>query len=215
MQNFPSHSNITLCPVCTDLEYLSVTLCHFCAPDLIIHKLCIGFYGELINLFWLLHASACHFIISFHRERFGTLLSKCLGAELVGTDGNVFSEWVDLMDYELSWSQDRECRMAVVASMGTALQEPCSCEGLPTRYVQKCNVIYQLLHNKSIFSELEVRGNGRQGVQFDGNNAEVEAKDSSTKHERRAELLTLSHYFHGTDHLKGRYHADLPFVFRI
>lgn len=98
---------------------------------------------------------ARHFIIAFHRERFGTLLSKCLGMELVGTGGDVLSEWADLMDYELNWSQDRQCRMALVASMGTTLQQPCSCDGLPTRYLHKCNLLYQLLHNKTIFSELE------------------------------------------------------------
>ncbi|XP_041921020.1 GDNF family receptor alpha-like isoform X1 [Alosa sapidissima] len=93
------------------------------------------------------------------RERFGTLLSKCLGIEPVGPDANSYSEWVNLIDSQQSWSQDRECKMALVASMGTMLQQPCSCDGLPIYELHKCNILHQLLHNKSIFiSHLAITG---------------------------------------------------------
>ncbi|XP_062375848.1 GDNF family receptor alpha-like isoform X2 [Sardina pilchardus] len=85
------------------------------------------------------------------RERFGTLLSKCLGIEPVGLDADSYSEWVNLIDSQLSWSQERECRMALVASMGTMLQQPCNCDGLPIYELHKCNKLHQLLHNKSMF----------------------------------------------------------------
>ncbi|KAL2083444.1 hypothetical protein ACEWY4_021217 [Coilia grayii] len=85
------------------------------------------------------------------RERFGTLLSKCLGTRPVSYYGEASFDWVHHTDLELTLSQERECRMAMVATMGTTLQQSCSCDGLPSYELHKCNKLHQLLHNKSVF----------------------------------------------------------------
>ncbi|XP_034148688.1 GDNF family receptor alpha-like [Esox lucius] len=39
--------------------------------------------------------------------------------------------------------------MALTATMGTTLQHPCTCKGLYNRDLFKCNMIHELLHNRT------------------------------------------------------------------
>lgn len=58
-----------------------------------------------------------------------------------------------LMDPELLLGEEPECKMALVATLGTVLHHPCSCNGVHNDHVLTCNKIHEVLHNRSLFSE--------------------------------------------------------------
>ncbi|KAM4607479.1 GDNF family receptor alpha-like [Polymixia lowei] len=60
-------------------------------------------------------------------------------------------ECISQMDPALILSADVECRMAFLATVGTALQHPCTCRGLYDEDLRQCNTLNELLHNRSHF----------------------------------------------------------------
>lgn len=56
---------------------------------------------------------------------------------------------------------DSECRMAFLATLGTALHHPCSCKGMHNRDLQTCAMIHDVLHNRSHFSEWDMDSQAR------------------------------------------------------
>ncbi|XP_028845142.1 GDNF family receptor alpha-2 [Denticeps clupeoides] len=77
-------------------------------------------------------------------QKFEDLTSRCLGIEPDLHAGLDAGGWPDLVG-------DERCRAALVATAGSRLQRPCSCDGLHGRDLHKCHALQQVLHNKSWF----------------------------------------------------------------
>ncbi|XP_059215880.1 GDNF family receptor alpha-like [Centropristis striata] len=60
-------------------------------------------------------------------------------------------ECITQMDPGLIRGADSECRIALLATMGTALHYPCECKGMRNEDLAKCNVIHDVFHNRSHF----------------------------------------------------------------
>lgn len=60
---------------------------------------------------------------------------------------------LELMDPGLLLGDEPECKKAFLATLGTVLHHPCSCNGVHNDYVLTCSRIHDVLHNRSLFSE--------------------------------------------------------------
>ncbi|XP_053476530.1 GDNF family receptor alpha-like isoform X2 [Ictalurus furcatus] len=60
-------------------------------------------------------------------------------------------EMLDNCTGEKICSENKECRLAFVATMGSVLQSPCTCHGLDHHNLYRCNVLQQAIHNRSYF----------------------------------------------------------------
>ncbi|XP_063047417.1 GDNF family receptor alpha-like [Engraulis encrasicolus] len=102
------------------------------------------------------------------RERFDRLLWKCLGIGPASYHGETHFDWVHLSDLDLILSEDRECRMAMVSTMGTTLQHSCTCDGLYSYQHHKCRMLHRLLHDHSMFmTNVAVSGAAVQSADTD------------------------------------------------
>ncbi|XP_070834347.1 GDNF family receptor alpha-like isoform X1 [Chaetodon trifascialis] len=54
-------------------------------------------------------------------------------------------------DPALILGEDSECKTAFLATLGTALHYPCTCKGVHNNDLLKCNMIHDVLHNRSHF----------------------------------------------------------------
>ncbi|KAM9364957.1 GDNF family receptor alpha-like [Pholidichthys leucotaenia] len=57
------------------------------------------------------------------------------------------------LDPGLILGTNTECKKAFLATLGTALHHPCTCKGLHSDDLDTCNMIHDVLHNRSHFSE--------------------------------------------------------------
>ncbi|XP_041804059.1 GDNF family receptor alpha-like isoform X2 [Chelmon rostratus] len=55
------------------------------------------------------------------------------------------------MDPALILGAESECKTAFLATLGTALHYPCTCKGVHNDDLLKCNIIHDVLHNRSHF----------------------------------------------------------------
>ncbi|KAF3842180.1 hypothetical protein F7725_024131 [Dissostichus mawsoni] len=62
-------------------------------------------------------------------------------------------ECISQMDPALILGADSECKMAFLDTLGTALHYPCQCKGMHNDDLLTCNLIHDVLHNRSHFSE--------------------------------------------------------------
>lgn len=86
------------------------------------------------------------------RERLSLFQSKCWSS--AEDDGcRPGDGCLPLMDPELLLGEEPECRKAFVATLGTVLHHPCSCNGVHNDHALTCARIHDVLHNRSLFSE--------------------------------------------------------------
>ncbi|XP_031697679.1 GDNF family receptor alpha-like [Anarrhichthys ocellatus] len=60
-------------------------------------------------------------------------------------------ECISQMDPALIRGADPECKIAFLATLGTPLHYPCACEGMRNDDLLSCNMIHDVLHNRSHF----------------------------------------------------------------
>ncbi|KAK1905257.1 GDNF family receptor alpha-like [Dissostichus eleginoides] len=60
-------------------------------------------------------------------------------------------ECISQMDPALILGADSECKMAFLDTLGTALHYPCQCKGMHNDDLLTCNLIHDVLHNRSHF----------------------------------------------------------------
>ncbi|XP_029306080.1 GDNF family receptor alpha-like [Cottoperca gobio] len=60
-------------------------------------------------------------------------------------------ECISQMNQALILGADSECKIAFLATLGTALHYPCACNGMRNDDLLTCNMIYDVLHNRSHF----------------------------------------------------------------
>ncbi|CDQ64679.1 unnamed protein product [Oncorhynchus mykiss] len=87
------------------------------------------------------------------RNRLEALLSNCWDTEDTPCSDFAMDECTSLLDPALILGGDAKCRMALIATMGTTLQHPCTCGGLHSKDLYKCNMMREVLHNRTHFSE--------------------------------------------------------------
>uniref|UniRef100_A0A3P8YWV6 GDNF/GAS1 domain-containing protein n=1 Tax=Esox lucius TaxID=8010 RepID=A0A3P8YWV6_ESOLU len=87
------------------------------------------------------------------RNRLEALLSECWDTEDTQCSDYGVDTCISYLDFALILGGDPECQMALTATMGTTLQHPCTCKGLYNRDLFKCNMIHELLHNRTHYSE--------------------------------------------------------------
>ncbi|XP_075874525.1 GDNF family receptor alpha-like [Nelusetta ayraudi] len=58
---------------------------------------------------------------------------------------------LELMDPGLFLGDEPECKKAFLATLGTVLHHPCSCNGVHNDHVLTCSRIHDVLHNRSLF----------------------------------------------------------------
>ncbi|KAJ4948183.1 hypothetical protein JOQ06_019720 [Pogonophryne albipinna] len=63
-------------------------------------------------------------------------------------------ECISQMDPALILGADSKCKKAFLDTLGTALHYPCQCKGMHNDDLLTCNLIHDLLHNRSHFSYL-------------------------------------------------------------
>ncbi|XP_035462897.2 GDNF family receptor alpha-like [Scophthalmus maximus] len=97
-------------------------------------------------------------------------------------DGDLRSdECFPNLDPAHMFGADPECKTAFVATLGTVVHCPCSCEGLHTDDLKTCNMIHDVLHNRSLFM--------RVGKSSSGPSEPPEIKDSDHGHTRSHDYL--------------------------
>ncbi|KAG9344211.1 hypothetical protein JZ751_010880 [Albula glossodonta] len=84
------------------------------------------------------------------RRRYWAFQSKCFRE---GEECHALapSNCLCLLDPELILGGDAKCQWAFMGTMGTMLQQPCTCEGLQAAHLHKCKKLHEVLHNRSIF----------------------------------------------------------------
>ncbi|XP_020316201.1 GDNF family receptor alpha-like [Oncorhynchus nerka] len=85
------------------------------------------------------------------RNRLEALLSNCWDTEDTPCSDFAMDECTSLLDPALILGGDAKCRMALIATMGTTLQHPCTCGGLHSKDLYKCNMMREVLHNRTHF----------------------------------------------------------------
>uniref|UniRef100_A0A3Q3LWZ5 GDNF/GAS1 domain-containing protein n=1 Tax=Mastacembelus armatus TaxID=205130 RepID=A0A3Q3LWZ5_9TELE len=87
------------------------------------------------------HDSNCRY--TFQVKCWRSEESQCSGSDLQDID--CFTQ----MDPALILGTDSECKAAFLATLGTDLHHPCSCEGVGGHDLLTCNRIFHLFHNRS------------------------------------------------------------------
>uniref|UniRef100_A0A3Q3ILJ1 GDNF/GAS1 domain-containing protein n=2 Tax=Monopterus albus TaxID=43700 RepID=A0A3Q3ILJ1_MONAL len=79
--------------------------------------------------------------------------AKCWGFEdAYCSDGDLQNvECFTRMDPALIRGADSECKRAFLATLGSALHHPCSCKRMGSNDLRICNMIHDVLHNRSHF----------------------------------------------------------------
>ncbi|XP_039994391.1 GDNF family receptor alpha-like [Xiphias gladius] len=87
------------------------------------------------------------------RDLLKTFQAKCWSSEEAQCSGSGLQsdECFTQMAPARILGADSECRMAFLATLGTALHHPCSCKGMHNRDLQTCAMIHDVLHNRSHF----------------------------------------------------------------
>ncbi|XP_030628108.1 GDNF family receptor alpha-like [Chanos chanos] len=77
------------------------------------------------------------------RQMFDAFLSKCFDTEEDPYFSSDAIDWLNVMDPNLFRGGEQECRTVFVATMGSILQHPCTCNGISSNYLYRCNVLLQ------------------------------------------------------------------------
>ncbi|XP_035256910.1 GDNF family receptor alpha-like [Anguilla anguilla] len=83
------------------------------------------------------------------RQRYRTFQSRCLG-EGEETPCRAH-DCLRPPDPDLIAGGDAECRRAFVGTMGTAIQEPCTCDGVQNSHLLHCRRIRQVFQDRRVF----------------------------------------------------------------
>ncbi|KAJ8377728.1 hypothetical protein AAFF_G00254620 [Aldrovandia affinis] len=87
------------------------------------------------------------------RQRYRTFQARCLGeGEETLCHTRAPNDCLCPLDPDLIPGGDAQCRRAFVGTMGTVLQQPCTCDGLQTAHLHKCKRLHEVLHNRSVFN---------------------------------------------------------------
>ncbi|XP_040906248.1 GDNF family receptor alpha-like [Toxotes jaculatrix] len=87
------------------------------------------------------------------RDLLKTFQAKCWSPEEAQCSNSDLhsNECFNKIDPAFILGAESECKMAFLATLGTALHHPCSCEGLHSEDLHTCNMIHDVLHNRSHF----------------------------------------------------------------
>ncbi|XP_070697642.1 GDNF family receptor alpha-like [Pempheris klunzingeri] len=87
------------------------------------------------------------------RDLLKTFQNKCWSPEEAQCSENDLQndECFTQMDPALILGADAECKMAFLATLGTALHYPCTCKGMRNDELVTCAMIHDVLHNRSHF----------------------------------------------------------------
>ncbi|XP_051273225.1 GDNF family receptor alpha-like isoform X2 [Dicentrarchus labrax] len=86
------------------------------------------------------------------RDLLRTFQTKCWSSEEAPCHNDLQNdECFTLMDPALILGADPECKMAFLDTWGTALHYPCTCKGVSNDNLLMCNMIHDVLHNRSHF----------------------------------------------------------------
>ncbi|XP_051503437.1 GDNF family receptor alpha-like [Myxocyprinus asiaticus] len=85
------------------------------------------------------------------RQTFNRYLSECFGAVEAPYGEHSTSEWLQHLDPDFFLGEELQCRVAFVATMGSILHNPCTCDGLHHLHQHKCNEFQHMFQNKSLF----------------------------------------------------------------
>ncbi|XP_034040812.1 GDNF family receptor alpha-like [Thalassophryne amazonica] len=99
---------------------------------------------------------------SYCRNLLKTFRAKCWAPEDVQCDDSdlEYHACLTQMDPAGLLSHDYDCKMSFLAAVGTALLQPCTCKGLHSNDLRKCNMLYDVLHNRSHFRTLWKNSSG-------------------------------------------------------
>ncbi|XP_051945807.1 GDNF family receptor alpha-like [Xyrauchen texanus] len=85
------------------------------------------------------------------RQTFTRYLFECFGVVEAPFSENSTSDWLQHLDPDLFLEEEHQCRVAFVATMGSVLHNPCTCDGLRYHHQHKCNELQHMFQNKSLF----------------------------------------------------------------
>ncbi|KAJ8248184.1 hypothetical protein GJAV_G00239260 [Gymnothorax javanicus] len=86
------------------------------------------------------------------RQRYSKFQSRCLGeGEETLCPSRGPGRCLCPPDPELIPGDDGECRQSFLGMMGTAMQQPCTCEGLQSDHLLPCQRIRQVFQDRSVF----------------------------------------------------------------
>lgn len=93
--------------------------------------------------------------LSFIRDLLKTMVTKCWSSEDAQcADSDLQKdECFTQMDRARILGADSECKKAFLATLGTTLHHPCMCNGVRNDDLLTCNMIHDVLHNRSHFCE--------------------------------------------------------------
>ncbi|KAK5908375.1 hypothetical protein CgunFtcFv8_016441 [Champsocephalus gunnari] len=90
--------------------------------------------------------STCRYLLnSFRVKCWSPEEARCRDRDLHN------DECISQMDPALILGADSECKKAFLDTLGTALHYPCQCKGMHNDDLLTCNLIHDLLHNRSHF----------------------------------------------------------------
>ncbi|KAM3863066.1 GDNF family receptor alpha-like [Diretmus argenteus] len=105
---------------------------------------------------WTCQEGVKHCLDDWHcRNLLKTFRAKCWNAEDTQCSDDDYrdDECIGQMDPALILGGAIECKLAFLATVGTALQYPCTCKGIYKDDLLKCNILHDILNNRSHFSE--------------------------------------------------------------
>uniref|UniRef100_A0A8C9ZUB9 GDNF/GAS1 domain-containing protein n=1 Tax=Sander lucioperca TaxID=283035 RepID=A0A8C9ZUB9_SANLU len=87
------------------------------------------------------------------RDLLKTFRAKCWSPEEAQCSNSDLQndDCITQMDSALILGTDPECKIAFLATLGTALHYPCACEGMRNNDLLTCNMIHDVFHNRSRF----------------------------------------------------------------
>ncbi|XP_073338500.1 GDNF family receptor alpha-like [Pagrus major] len=87
------------------------------------------------------------------RDLLKTMVTKCWSSEDAQCTNRDLQkdECFSQMDPALILGADSECKMSFLATLGTTLHHPCICSGVRNDALLTCNMIHDVLHNRSHF----------------------------------------------------------------
>ncbi|XP_076022093.1 GDNF family receptor alpha-like [Genypterus blacodes] len=157
------YCNNTLCQQVTRQFYTSVP---FNMAEMLVMCECDASHQDCLYMKNILHSGTCenkdwicldavnqcvkdwdcrNLLKSFQSKCWIAADAQCSGGDLGSFD------CISQMDPALILGVDPECKMAFVATFGTALMYPCTCKGLHSDDLVKCSILQDILHNRSHF----------------------------------------------------------------
>ncbi|XP_037127667.1 GDNF family receptor alpha-like isoform X1 [Syngnathus acus] len=140
-----------------------LVMCECDPPDVSCLQMKAAIHGNTCgDQLWICQEAVRRCLEEQHcRELLTSFQNKCWTSEESScSEVTLQSECLHLMNPALILGRELDCRKAFVATLGTTLHHPCTCEQVHGADLYTCSTIHDVLHNRSHFNTHWMRDNG-------------------------------------------------------